>query len=133
MKFGFCPTEGGRNFNNAVEECQLAEDVGFDSTWVNDHQATEGDNYWPAPLARQAGIATTTDELELVTAVMIVPLYHPLHVAQRAAQLDLMSDGRLTLGVGLGYAPKEFKAFGVSMDERAGRMIESLKFFDEFF
>ncbi|MFB6119907.1 MAG: LLM class flavin-dependent oxidoreductase [Halobacteriaceae archaeon] len=133
MKFGIFPTEGGRNFDDAVEECKLAEDVGFDSAWVNDHQATEGENYWPAPLARQAGIATTTDELELVTAVMILPLYHPLHVAQRAAQLDLMSDGRLTLGVGLGYVPKEFEAFGVPMDERAGRQIEGVKFLDKFF
>jgi len=133
MKFGIFPTEGGRDFDAAVAECKLAEEVGFDSAWVNDHQATEGENYWPAPLTRQAGVATATDDLELVTAVLILPLYHPLEVAQRAAQVDLMSNGRLTLGVGLGYVPKEFEAFGVPMDERAGRQIEGVKFIDKFF
>ena len=133
MKFAIFPTEGGRNYDQVVEECQLAEDVGFGACWVNDHQATEGENYWPSPLTRLAGVATTTERLDLVTSVMILPLYHPLHVAQRAAMLDLMSNGRVVLGVGLGYVQKEFDAFNVPMDERAGRQIEGLKFLDRFF
>ncbi|MFB6188318.1 MAG: LLM class flavin-dependent oxidoreductase [Halapricum sp.] len=132
MKFGIFPIEGGDRWEGVVEQCQLAEDVGFRSCWVNDHQATEGDNYWPSPLTRLTSIGTGTEKLELVTSVLILPLYHPLHVAQRAAMLDNISNGRLTLGVGLGYVEKEFDAFGVPMDERAGRMIEGLKFLDEF-
>lgn len=132
MKFGIFPIEGGDRWEGVVEQCQIAEDVGFRTCWVNDHQATEGDNYWPSPLTRLTSIATGTEHLELVTSVLILPLYHPLHVAQRAAMLDNISDGRLTLGVGLGYVEKEFEAFGVPMDERAGRLIEGLRFLDEF-
>jgi len=132
MQFGIFPTEGGATWDGVLEECQLAETVGFESCWVNDHQATEGDNYWPSPLTRLTSIAEGTDDLELVTAVLILPLYHPLHVAQRSAMLDVISDGRLTLGVGLGYVEKEFDAFGSPMDERAGRMIEGLRFLEEF-
>ncbi|MFB6135627.1 MAG: LLM class flavin-dependent oxidoreductase [Halobacteriaceae archaeon] len=132
MKFGIFPTEGGRRPRSVEEEVALAEDVGFESCWVNDHQATEGENYWPSPLLRLGQVAGATDDLELVTSVVILPLYHPLHVAQRTAMLDLISGGRVTLGVGLGYVEKEFDAFGVPMDERAGRMIEGLRFLDEF-
>ncbi len=133
MKFGIFPIEGGDRWTGVVEQCQLAEDIGYESCWVNDHQATEGENYWPAPLTRLTSIGEGTEHLELVTSVLILPLYHPLHVAQRAAMLDNISDGRLTLGVGLGYVEKEFEAFGIPMDERAGRMIEGLQFLDEFF
>lgn len=132
MKFGIFPTEGGHDFDRVVEECALAESLGFESCWVNDHQATAGENYWPSPLLRLAPVATATESLELVTAVLISPLYHPLHVAQGTAMLDLISNGRVTLGVGLGYVKKEFEAFGVPMDERAGRMIEGLRFLDAF-
>jgi alkanesulfonate monooxygenase SsuD/methylene tetrahydromethanopterin reductase-like flavin-dependent oxidoreductase (luciferase family) len=132
MDFGIFPIEGGTTWDGVVEQCQLAESVGFESCWVNDHQATEDENYWPAPLMRLASIATGTESLELVTSVLILPLYHPLHVAQGTAMLDLISDGRVTLGVGLGYVEKEFQAFGVPMDERAGRMIEGLRFLDQF-
>ncbi|MFC6825148.1 LLM class flavin-dependent oxidoreductase [Halopelagius fulvigenes] len=132
MKFGIFPVEGGDTWEGVVEQCQVAEQVGFETCWVNDHQATEGENYWPSPLTRLTSIATGTETLELVTSVLILPLYHPLHVAQRAAMLDNISDGRLTLGVGLGYVEKEFDAFDVPMDERAGRMIEGIQFIDEF-
>ncbi|WP_435320997.1 LLM class flavin-dependent oxidoreductase [Haloarchaeobius sp. TZWSO28] len=133
MKFGIFPIEGGETWERVVEQCQIAENVGFEACWVNDHQATEGDNYWPSPLTRLTSIAQGTEELELVTSVLILPLYHPLHVAQRAAMLDNISGGRLTLGVGLGYVEEEFDAFNVPMDERAGRMIEGIRFIEEFF
>lgn len=132
MKFGFFPIEGGDAWDGVVEQCRLAEELGFEACWVNDHQATEGDNYWPSPLVRLTSIAEGTESLELVTSVLILPLYHPLHVAQEAAMVDNISNGRLTLGVGLGYVEKEFDAFGVPMSERAGRMIEGLQFLDEF-
>jgi len=132
MKFGIFPTEGGRDHDRVIQESQLAEELGFESCWVNDHQATEGENYWPSPLLRLGAVAGATERLELVTAVVILPLYHPLHMAQRTAMLDLISHGRVTLGVGLGYVEEEFDAFGVPMDERAGRLIEGTRFLDQF-
>ena len=131
MKFGLFPKEGG-SWEGVVGGVQRAEDVGFDACWVNDHQATESDNYWPTPLTRLAAIGAATDDMDLVTAVLVLPLYHALHVSQQAAMVDQISGGRLTLGVGLGYVPKEFEAFGVDMDDRAGRFIEGLRFLDAF-
>lgn len=131
MQFGHFPKEGGA-WDGVIDGVQLAEDVGFHSCWVNDHQVSESDNYWPTPLTRLAGIACATDTLGLVTAALILPLYHALHVAQQSAMVDQMSNGRLTLGLGLGYVPEEFMAFGVSMDDRAGRLIEGIRFLDTF-
>ena len=132
MKFGIFPIEGGKSWEDVTEQCEYAEDLGYQSCWVNDHQATEGDNYWPSPLTRLTAIGARTEHIELVTSVLILPLYHPLHVAQRAAMLDVISNGRLTLGVGLGYVGKEFAAFEIPLDERAGRLIEGTRFIDQF-
>lgn len=131
MKFGLFPKEGG-SWRTVIDGVQLAERVGFDACWVNDHQATESENYWPAPLTRLAAIGAATESMELVTSILVLPLYHPLHVAQQAAMVDQISGGRLSLGVGLGYVPKEFAAFGVDMDDRAGRFVEGLRFLDSF-
>jgi len=132
MKFGIFPIEGGDTWDGVVEQCRVAENVGFESCWINDHQVTASENYWPSPLTRLSSIATATEDLDLVTSVLILPLYHPLHVAQRAAMVDNISDGRLTLGVSLGYVEEEFEAFGIAMDERAGRLIEGLRFLNLF-
>ena len=81
---------------------------------------------------RLMSITTGTDSLELVTSVLILLLYHPLHVVQQAAMLDNISGGRPILGIGLGYVKKKFDAFDVPMDERTGRMIalmDGMKFF----
>lgn len=132
MKVGIFPKEGGA-WEGVMDGVTLAEDVGLDSVWLNDHQATESGNYWPEPLTRLAAMAAATDDVEFVTAVLVLPLYHPLHVAQQAAMVDQLSDGGLTLGAAIGYVPKEFEAFGVDMDERAGRLIEGLRFLDAYF
>jgi alkanesulfonate monooxygenase SsuD/methylene tetrahydromethanopterin reductase-like flavin-dependent oxidoreductase (luciferase family) len=58
--------------------------------------------------------------------VLLLPLYHPLAVAEEAAMVDVISGGRLILGVGAGYAPEEFAAFGVSIKERGSRMDEAV-------
>lgn len=115
MKFGIFPTEGG-SFNGLIEEARTAEAVGFDSYWVCEHHV-EGENYWPAPLVRLASIATATDDLELVTAVLLPPLHNAVELAEKCATLDQLSDGRLTIGAGLGYVQAEFEAYGIPMEE----------------
>lgn len=130
MKFGFFPTEGG-SFDGMITEAQVAEAVGFDSCWVCEHHASE-ENYWPAPLLRLAGIATVTEELELIPAVVLPALHNAVSLAEECATLDQLSDGRLTIGAGLGYVPEEFEAYGIPMSERAGRFVESLRFLDRY-
>lgn len=130
MRLGMFPTEGG-SFDGVVTEVQTAEEVGFDSCWVCEHHV-EGENYWPSPLVRLGGVAGATDRLGLVTAVLLAPLHHPLELCEGCAVLDRMSGGRLEIGVGLGYVRAEFDAFGVPMEERGGRFVESLRLLDQY-
>ncbi|MFB6311651.1 MAG: LLM class flavin-dependent oxidoreductase [Salinirussus sp.] len=132
MHVGIYPAEGG-SWDAFMDGVERAEAVGLDGIWLADHQATESDNYWPEPLTRMAAMAARTDDLEFVAGVIVLPLYHPLHVAQQAAIVDQLSDGGLTLGAAMGYVPKEFDAFGVDLADRAGRLIEGLDFLDTYF
>lgn len=130
MQFGFFPTEGG-SFDGMITEAEVAESVGFDSCWVCEHHVS-GENYWPAPLVRLASIATATETLDLVTAVVLPPLHNAVELAEKSATLDQLSEGRLIVGAGLGYVPEEFEAYGVPMEDRAGRLVESLQFLDQY-
>ncbi len=76
-------------------------------------------------LARLA--ADVEPHVRLVTQIMIVPLYHPVILAEEIATLDIVTEGRLVFGVGLGYRPEEFDYLGVPYKQRAGRMDESLE------
>jgi probable F420-dependent oxidoreductase len=124
MKLGLSPLQVGRNFEETIQECERAEAAGFDSVWLGEHHNSA--TLYPAPLIGLAAIASRTRRLRLGTAVLLLPLYHPLAVAEEAAMVDVISGGRLILGVGVGYAPEEFAAFGVSIKERGRRMDEAV-------
>lgn len=109
---------------------ELGEEVGFDALWATEHHVSD-DDFWPAGLERLSAAAALTD-LDLVTSLLILPLHNALNVAERAALLDDMSEGRLTIGVGLGYVQEEFEGFGVSMDDRAGRLVEGVQVLDRY-
>lgn len=129
MEFGFTPKEIGRFSDQIVDEVQYAEKAGFDSLWVTEHHV-EGDRFSPAPLTRLAAFARETDEMELVSSVVLLPLHHPLEISERAAMVDQLSDGRLTLGVSYGYIDREYEGFGLDVNERAGRLVEGLMVLD---
>ncbi|WP_254533237.1 LLM class flavin-dependent oxidoreductase [Natrinema gelatinilyticum] len=131
MKFGFFPTEGGAEFDVVLDQAKLAESVGFDSCWVCEHHESP-ENYWPAPFTRLASVATATEDLEIVTAVAVTPLHNAVEVAENALVLDQISEGRFTLGVAAGYVPAEFNAYGVSMEERFPRFVESVQLLDRY-
>jgi len=124
MKLGLSPLQAGANFEETIEECERAEAAGFDSVWLGEHHNSV--TLYPAPLIGLAAIAGRTRRLRLGTGVLLLPLYHPLAVAEEAAMVDVISGGRLILGVGAGYAPEEFSAFGVSITERGSRMDEAV-------
>jgi probable F420-dependent oxidoreductase len=104
--------------------CRLAESFGFDTVMVGHHHFLEGQISDPFTLL--AGIAAQTDTLRVATAIFLLPLHHPLQVAERVATLDQLSGGRVSLGVGSGWNPVEYAAFGSSLRERGARMDESL-------
>lgn len=124
MKFGLSPLQAGGRFEETIQECERAEGAGFASVWLGEHH--DNATLYPTPLIGLAAIASRTHRLQLGTGVLLLPLYHPLAVAEEAAMVDVISGGRLVLGVGAGYAPEEFAAFGVSIRERGSRLDEAV-------
>ena len=109
-----------------VERGVQAEENGFDDVFVIDHVDSEEYAYYE-PLSVLSGIAERTETIRLGTGIMLAPFYHPVRLAQRAATIDVMSNGRLTLGLGTGYREREFEAFEIPYDERLPRTLETIK------
>jgi probable F420-dependent oxidoreductase len=124
MRVGLSPLQSGGDFGRTIEECERAEAAGFDSVWLGEHHNNV--LLYPTPLLGLAAIAARTRRVRLGTAVLLLPLHHPLAVAEEAAMVDVISRGRLVLGIGAGYAPEEFAAFDVSPAERGSRLDEAV-------
>lgn len=123
MKIGLSPLQGQASFDETLRECERAEAAGFDSVWLGEHH--NNPILHPAPLIGLAAVASRTRRIRLGTGVLLLPLYHPMMVAEEGAMVDMISGGRLILGIGAGYAPEEFAAFGYSLKERGSRLEES--------
>jgi alkanesulfonate monooxygenase SsuD/methylene tetrahydromethanopterin reductase-like flavin-dependent oxidoreductase (luciferase family) len=107
-------------------ESEQAERAGFDGVFVPErHARTEC--MFPSPLTLMAAIATRTKRVKIGSDVMMPPLYDPVHLAEQFAMIDVLSRGRLILGLGVGYHPDYFNHFGVSLKQREGRFEEALE------
>ena len=109
-------------YADALRDAELAEELGYDAILVGEHHFVP-DGFCPAPLTVAAAMAARTSRIRIGTSILIAPLMHPLRVAEEAAVVDSLSDGRLRLGIGTGYVGREFKRFGVDLRER-GRLLE---------
>jgi alkanesulfonate monooxygenase SsuD/methylene tetrahydromethanopterin reductase-like flavin-dependent oxidoreductase (luciferase family) len=96
---------------------KAAEDIGFDVAWFAEHHFANYSSS-PSPLMMAAYAAGWTKRIKLGTAVIVLPLYHPLRVAQEIAILDLQSEGRAVIGIGTGYQQFEFARFGVKIEDK---------------
>jgi len=126
MKFGFIPTEGGHYFNEFLEEALFGEELGFDSVWLEEHHSVSN-HYWPSPMIGLAGLATRSERILLGTDILVLPFYHPVRVAEDAAMLDILSNGRFIFGAAIGYKPDEFSLYQTAMDKRGERFEESIR------
>jgi probable F420-dependent oxidoreductase len=134
MKFGLYssianPPRGEhleRCIDEVIAEAQLAESCGFDSCFFGEHHQDK-DGFLPSPLIVATAVAARTRTLRVGTSVILLPLHHPVHVAEDVITLDLVSKGRVVLGVGIGYQPADFNAFAVPMEDRLARFEESVE------
>ena len=115
-----------QEYRDIVDLARLAETLGFDSAWVSEHHGA-GDGYMPSLLPTLAALAAATDRIKLGTGVMLTPFHHPLRLAEDAATVDLLSGGRLILGLGLGWREEEFRMFGVPIGDRVRRTTEAVE------
>jgi probable F420-dependent oxidoreductase len=125
LKIGFIPTEGGHYYREALDEVTRAEELGFDSVWMEEHHSVTN-HYWPSPLTVLAGFATRTSRLLLGTDIVVAAFHHPVRLAEDVAMLDVMSNGRAILGIAIGYKPDEFALYGVDLEKRGARFEEQL-------
>ncbi len=125
LKIGFIPIEGGHYWSEALEEVTRGEELGFDSVWMEEHHSVTN-HYWPSPLTVLAGFASRTTKVMLGTDILVSAFYHPVRLAEDVALVDVMSKGRMTLGIAIGYKPDEFALYGVDLEKRGARFEEQL-------
>jgi alkanesulfonate monooxygenase SsuD/methylene tetrahydromethanopterin reductase-like flavin-dependent oxidoreductase (luciferase family) len=113
-------------FREHVEQVRLARAVGFSSIWASQHYLSDPFTYFQ-PIPTLARIAAEARGMILGTGVLLLPMHHPVDLAEQLATLDVITDGRLVFGAGLGYRDVENRAFGHDPKERVGRFVEVLE------
>jgi alkanesulfonate monooxygenase SsuD/methylene tetrahydromethanopterin reductase-like flavin-dependent oxidoreductase (luciferase family) len=109
-----------------IDFAAWTESLGFDDVWLSEHHCAD-DGYIPSPLVAATAIAVKTKRIRIGTAIATAPFYHPVRLAEDAAVLDIISGGRLELGLGLGYRQEEFTGYGLSLDGRGALTSEVMQ------
>ncbi|QBX64699.1 putative FMN-dependent luciferase-like monooxygenase [Serratia quinivorans] len=107
-----------QRYRLATEQILHAERAGFDSAWVAQHHFHEDEGGLPSPLVFLAQVAARTRHIRLGTGVITLPMESAIRVAEDTAVLDLLSDGRLEVGIAAGGTPSAFGAFGLDAQQR---------------
>jgi alkanesulfonate monooxygenase SsuD/methylene tetrahydromethanopterin reductase-like flavin-dependent oxidoreductase (luciferase family) len=112
-------------YDHQLQLIELAEELGFDGVWLAEHHFRDY-GVVPSIFTMLANVAARTSRLRLGTGIVVLPLHNPIRVAEEAAEVDVLSGGRLDFGVGRGYQSVEFDGFGVELAEARDRFNESL-------
>jgi len=137
VKLGICVPHYGRpiEVGRILEVARRAEDRGLDSLWVTDHVIVPRDagviyvDDMLDPLAMLPWLAGVTERISLGSSVVILPYRSPIPVAKLLASVDVLSGGRLIVGVAIGWIEGEFDALGVPFKERGSRSDEAMELF----
>ena len=122
--YGWENCSDARVWEEEIRLARLAADLGFDCVWSAEHHFNDY-SFVPDNLQLMTYLTALCPNVDLGTAAVIVPWHDPLRVAEQAAVLDMLSKGRLRLGLGRGLARREFAAFRLSMDELRERFDEA--------
>ena len=128
MKFGMfyvleCPDHDFRRaYDEMLEQIRIAEELGFDEVWLAEHHGSDYGSM-PSPQIAAAAIAARTERMRIGIAVSNLTFDWPVRVAEDYAMVDVLSNGRLDLGVGRGYQPHEFASMGVADKQNASREV----------
>src|SRR6202166_2783082 len=134
MEFGMfheVPSVPGRGetemFDEAMEQIDSAERWGLDVMWLAEIHFAPERTYLSAPLAIASAIAARTERMKIGIAVQVLPLCHPLRLAEEAATVDQVSKGRLIFGAGRSGVVATYDAYGVPYGESRDRFAETLE------
>jgi alkanesulfonate monooxygenase SsuD/methylene tetrahydromethanopterin reductase-like flavin-dependent oxidoreductase (luciferase family) len=108
-----------------LAQAERVDGLGYDLIWLTEHHFVE-DGYLPSFVAAAGAIAARTRRIRISSDIVLLPFQHPLRLAEDLAVLDQLSGGRMELGVGMGYAPHEFRGFGIPRAERVSRTEEAI-------
>lgn len=115
-----------RYYKEALEQVLWAEQLGFDSVWVTEHHFSRH-GIVSATLSLLAYLAGVTKTIRLGTGVTVLPFHNPIELAEQAATVDLLSDGRLDFGVGRGFQWGEYHKLNIPMEESNRRFDETME------
>lgn len=123
------PADGGWRvrWQRSHEVCALAEELGFEFGTIGHHRFTMDRIDSPQPMVALAALAARTTKLKFCTNIAVLPLHHPLDIAEQVAMVDEISDGRVRLGVAIGYRPYEFEGIDLVYKTRVSRFEEAIE------
>lgn len=113
-------------YADVLGELELADKLGFRCAWLVEHHFMRHYSHCSKPELVLAALSGRTTRIRLGLGIIPAPYHHPVHVAERVATLDILSQGRLEVGLGRGFHPDEYRAFGVAMGESRARTGETL-------
>ena len=109
-----------------LEQVRWLESLGADLVWFTEHHFVD-DGYLPSWAPVAGAMAAVTDRIRFNTDICLMPFNHPIRLAEDLAVLDNLSNGRVEIGLGMGYAPHEFKGFGIPRSRRVSLMEEGIE------
>jgi alkanesulfonate monooxygenase SsuD/methylene tetrahydromethanopterin reductase-like flavin-dependent oxidoreductase (luciferase family) len=116
-----------QRYRDTLDQAAYAETLGFESVWPVEQHFNANLSIMPSPLLMLAALAERTKTLRLGIAIVLLPLSHPLRVAEEIATLDVISNGRVEFGAGRGSVPTHFRGFGIDQAESRERFLEGIE------